>query len=1752
MSDTFMTDSTSAPPSHPSSTPHTPVHSMDTRDDLNNSSSSTSVRANPLPFPIHPDDAKDKVFTAILKALARMDNKPSSPKELANTIIKYKYATLGGATPYATVSSRISQHFKRAAEHNPPRPPLLAKHVDTVHPRRTQYSVADVTAPSSETSEPAPAPASRGRGRGRRGGHTRGASSSSTSPARRMDLVVRPALAHMRTGSDQSENDMEEDVEGEEEEEEMMGGTLADASPTAQAVKTRTVTKKRKRTYATPRASPNRVKSKHVSTGFDSKRRRMGGEEGEEEGESSEKASGSDLEADDESYMDDEETDTDEEMGKDAGHLDRKRVALPLAAKDILNAAPAVATPAMNISVPPPQLPPPSSSLSSSSSPSEATSYNGSSSTYSVGPDKGKRLATAATIAQPAAIPIIMPPTLEDQSDDESEADYSDYHEEMLKGDLNIDDDIPISTSSSMAPTLPVTKQFDPKTPSSSSSSSSAGLKTMAPPSAGGLSSNTPTSTPASSLTAQSPRLRRTPTSLSSNSTAGNLAAGNLTDDIWLPYTFDQDFDTVFLGSDDVNLGPLDIADPQSISVSELDNYFNSGSSSGGSGTPPHLPNRKPSPPGSSSRYKLSNSGAPSQTKPSSLQRALFAGKGEEEEDTGGNGLNRSGSESSDIAFSKGSTNIYGPGTEITAHVLSSSAFDEGQAERGEAVKEDAKEDVKEDATTNADADAVVPTQAGSPAAAGGSDDGRASSHGTERGEDGSATDAVTPKEGVQGVQGVNPGTEEHTRKSKDDDVVPMDVDDQHQEENKASATTTKNDQLRRDGKALSVSSTTMETGRTLRQRRGSRRLSRDEGDTASTASSASSSVLPSAISSRRSSIAGPASHTTSATSPAQIYERIYSLMRVYELISSDTDTRILRFIDTTDGSSNNIAKRTRHGEAKSRRSSHHYYLDAGYVNATQLRKAAKVVMGNGKFDAAKEKGGTVIMLTHGPMECRGAWVPLYRARELVKEYHIEHFSGLKQLLSDMPLKQDYSSSGASDGGESPSDKKNTRDGDPEQGQSSNDDSAPEAPSEDEGGSRGASNDVDARQHALKKEAKPVDAAQHAPEKKVKPIDTVLATQSLELLAAVAEADAMSMTSPLSASSQSTSTPIPLFNTHLTMASVLSRRAPTMPPSPNFEMDHDSYVKYEVEDEGFGSDDGKQLKGTINSMVDTASQGVSAMTISATAMAILAPALNCAKSAALSLSPLAISTAMANHTPVTPAPSPSPELGDALFQLSIQLPEFGMSKEASPSSTPTMTAPPSPIMKADAIFIGMTGEKQPIIISTSKPTTPPVYITVIDNIAVYVMLLTKATGFDKDYRLMRRVDTGYVNGTTLLMAGGIETESERSIVFSLEVGRMRVRKQSSELFGTWIPLRRAMALATSCSLRHKLGPFLDEDLDTHFPSPLPISLPMSHKSDLQALTLAALRNPTPPPTCGGYFSHPLGPAAPIPQSGANTYLQQLLLNLPQRSVKYGNPPLKAPMLGCFDEDSRDDLLFRRKEISIVSSQPAVPLGSTRLSKSPTPPSSTCVSTPPPHDLPTPENEGLSSHESEIDIVNNESDDNTDTDEDVEEVREHMKKIRAAAVDAMQNGGTDLNEITSVATSAETLDEDYDIDPVDWNREVVMPDGRRFAIKPHAGSESNGLGDDDREDRDLETAQRATMEMTTGQRRRSATKWTGKNGICKMGLSRKIVGSNSQRQGRRAQVELTVLAASMPAAMRTEEDEDEEIDIGGSDRDDDLR
>lgn len=111
---------------------------------------------------------------------------------------------------------------------------------------------------------------------------------------------------------------------------------------------------------------------------------------------------------------------------------------------------------------------------------------------------------------------------------------------------------------------------------------------------------------------------------------------------------------------------------------------------------------------------------------------------------------------------------------------------------------------------------------------------------------------------------------------------------------------------------------------------------------------------------------------------PYRIVEKVFGTLRVLELDSPGDipNTKVLRFIGTTDGSNNNIARRTRHAETKSQRNTQYSYLDEGYVNATQLRKAAQPVLGKGTFDAdaENERSNVVVMITSGPMECRGAW----------------------------------------------------------------------------------------------------------------------------------------------------------------------------------------------------------------------------------------------------------------------------------------------------------------------------------------------------------------------------------------------------------------------------------------------------------------------------------------------------------------------------------------------------------------------------------------------------------------------------------------------------------------------------------------------------------------------------------------------------------------------------------------------------------
>ncbi|KAI8636787.1 hypothetical protein BD408DRAFT_486679 [Parasitella parasitica] len=226
-----------------------------------------------------------------------------------------------------------------------------------------------------------------------------------------------------------------------------------------------------------------------------------------------------------------------------------------------------------------------------------------------------------------------------------------------------------------------------------------------------------------------------------------------------------------------------------------------------------------------------------------------------------------------------------------------------------------------------------------------------------------------------------------------------------------------------------------------------------------------------------------------------------------------------------------------------------------------------------------------------------------------------------------------------------------------------------------------------------------------------------------------------------------------------------------------------------------------------------------------------------------------------------------------------------VSGTTNPSTTPSFTA----------------GSTEPIV-HTLTTMNPPMYMTLIDHIAVCIVVLPK-TESTPEYRIMRRVDTSFINGTVLLTAGGIETESERSMILSFEMERVRMPKKKSQLFGTWIPLRRAQELAVTCSIQHKLGHFLEDSIESYFPSPLPIQVNTrkpARDSRLTALALAALRSET---KNNRFIVPPISRQSSSSGSMAAAQLQELLLTHPHKALKsngmLGNKP---PLLGRYDDN----------------------------------------------------------------------------------------------------------------------------------------------------------------------------------------------------------------------------------------------------------
>ncbi|OZJ03515.1 hypothetical protein BZG36_03424 [Bifiguratus adelaidae] len=448
---------------------------------------------------------------------------------------------------------------------------------------------------------------------------------------------------------------------------------------------------------------------------------------------------------------------------------------------------------------------------------------------------------------------------------------------------------------------------------------------------------------------------------------------------------------------------------------------------------------------------------------------------------------------------------------------------------------------------------------------------------------------------------------------------------------------------------------------------------------------------------------------------------------------------------------------------------------------------------------------------------------------------------------------------------------------------------------------------------------------------------------------------------------------------------------------------------------------------------------------------------------------------------------------------------------------------------------------------TIAPTVPDICLTIVDKVPVFLATLSPSNGFPTQLRLMRRLDTNYVHATTLLAAGGIESESERSIVLSLEVGRQKVRKPDSPLCGTWIPLHRAQALASTCSMNHKLGPFLSPDLlPKWFPSDLPEEYALATSTNaitpvegMVTVCPYQLQTPLTSPTSTDYFaSHPLARDDPGVSCMETV---QLAGHKMARSGLRGDFALKAPVWGTFgclkDGDKVVDNENASKKVMLVCTAASSPIGYPG---------------------------GASESDSDLDELSEGLqgvDIDTDTDEEVEEVRERMRRARQGAMLAIdRRESVDIDEIMRKAKTRVCAKKGKPHSKP-WSHRKTETRSHHSHRQPryhHAISDNDDVKETDEERLVMRKKTDGGKLAHTGSaepvyhntRQRGSLAATPRSTGGKSAPIHRLRGPS-------AAVKIDVphsktISAPSSDQSAIEVDDDEDIDIGGSDMEDDLR
>ncbi|KAF9519918.1 hypothetical protein BS47DRAFT_1336642 [Hydnum rufescens UP504] len=133
--------------------------------------------------------------------------------------------------------------------------------------------------------------------------------------------------------------------------------------------------------------------------------------------------------------------------------------------------------------------------------------------------------------------------------------------------------------------------------------------------------------------------------------------------------------------------------------------------------------------------------------------------------------------------------------------------------------------------------------------------------------------------------------------------------------------------------------------------------------------------------------------------------------------------------------------------------------------------------------------------------------------------------------------------------------------------------------------------------------------------------------------------------------------------------------------------------------------------------------------------------------------------------------------------------------------------------------------EKPIVINTREPVQPPIHVTLVDSLPVFV------TTYANGVSLLRQMDSDYINLSALvsiarppLSPSEVTQLIESCLTRRVIPRRSALPSSSGSLAGTWVPLPDAQAFCVSGRLKIPgkiLEHFLQDNLADLFPDPLP-------------------------------------------------------------------------------------------------------------------------------------------------------------------------------------------------------------------------------------------------------------------------------------------------------------------------------------------